>query len=176
MEYSRNIKYIVKRIWHFGYFGGKESKMVQNDFMYLKNLYLLDTVTVGLTWYFHKEKEKSGSNELFEKYNMKEKDETPQNPWLFWTDDAGFLTLEGCMYTGVQAWIPICTWREENSFHGEDIVQLRYVVAPRKLIKLGETVALLTFIQQVSDMVQILHCCDWIFFNPSWHRLWYYIK
>jgi len=54
---------------------------------------------------------------------MKEKDETPQNPWLFWTDVAGFLTLEGCTYTGVQTWIPVCTWREENSFHGEDIVQ-----------------------------------------------------
>jgi hypothetical protein len=70
------------------------------------------------------------------------KDETPQNPWLLWTDVPGFLTLEECMYTGVQTWILICTWREENNCHGEDIVQqvqLRYAVAPRKLIKLAET-------------------------------------
>ena len=36
----------------------KVKRCIQNDFMYLKNFYLLDTVTVELTWYFHKEKEK----------------------------------------------------------------------------------------------------------------------
>lgn len=49
----------LKELWHSDILGANKVKLsIQNDYMYLKNLYLLDTVTVELTWYFHKEKEK----------------------------------------------------------------------------------------------------------------------